>query len=278
MFVANRIAEIERHSHIGSWRHVPSEFNVADVVSRGMTAESFANSSIWRNGPEFLQHSSGEWPEQLDKLSELPDDFPMLERKVNYLQPVVLAACVTNDLPSDQLVSHFSTLFRLKRAVAWLRRFFKYMKDRTCIKDRGRMLEIEELRAAENCLVMYCQRKRFSTVLEAIRSGRSLSSVSCSMQLQKQNPFVHEVMLRVGGRLAKASVAFDTQHPAILPSADHLTYLIINHYYRLVGHSGVSHTFCAVRERYWVEKGSVAIRKVVDECMSCRRWRAPRGE
>ena len=57
VFVANRLAEIERKSKIASWRYVPSEINPADEVSRGVKSELFVKSSNWLQGPQFLWES-----------------------------------------------------------------------------------------------------------------------------------------------------------------------------------------------------------------------------
>ena len=39
MFVARRLALICKHSCVANWKHVPSEQNLADLLSRGPTAE-----------------------------------------------------------------------------------------------------------------------------------------------------------------------------------------------------------------------------------------------
>ena len=80
VFVANRLAEIERHSHVSEWRHVPSRLNPADEVSRGLPASTFARSSRWLTGPEFLLKSESEWPDHLNDKLSLPDDSPLFEK------------------------------------------------------------------------------------------------------------------------------------------------------------------------------------------------------
>ena len=42
-----------------NWRHVPSELNPADVLSRGCRSDKLMKTKSWLSGPEFL--------------SELPD-------------------------------------------------------------------------------------------------------------------------------------------------------------------------------------------------------------
>ena len=43
-FVANRVAEIQRESNPDQWRHVPGEFNPADLPTRGVSATELCQS------------------------------------------------------------------------------------------------------------------------------------------------------------------------------------------------------------------------------------------
>lgn len=52
-FVFARVAEIQSNSDRSQWRHVPGELNVADDVSRGITARRLIGR--WKQGPEFLR-------------------------------------------------------------------------------------------------------------------------------------------------------------------------------------------------------------------------------
>ncbi|XP_076384313.1 uncharacterized protein LOC143262423, partial [Megalopta genalis] len=54
-FVANRVSEIQSTTTITDWRHVSSTDNPADLLSRGQTIKDFLQSSIWQNGPSWLQ-------------------------------------------------------------------------------------------------------------------------------------------------------------------------------------------------------------------------------
>ncbi|XP_076483436.1 uncharacterized protein LOC143304845 [Bombus vancouverensis nearcticus] len=92
-FVANTVSEIQRKTSIGSWRHVPTHDNPADLISRGQTPEEFLRPTIWQHGPEWLQQSEDSWPtwtpipqtELLEQktatcLSAAPADCSLLER------------------------------------------------------------------------------------------------------------------------------------------------------------------------------------------------------
>ena len=126
VFIANRLAEIEKYSDITSWRYVPSKLNPADEVSRGASTESFVTSSAWLSGSDFFRKAEDMWPKPLERL---PEDVSLLEKKVQPLD-VMLAIETPSLIPTDVLIAHFSSLFQLKRAVVRWLRFFEFLRMR----------------------------------------------------------------------------------------------------------------------------------------------------
>ena len=58
-----------------------------------------------------------------------------------------------------------------------------------------------------------------------------------STRLAALSPFKDDDgLLRVGGRLEKADISFETKHPMIIPSKHHLVDLVIQHHKREVTH------------------------------------------
>ncbi|GFX82743.1 uncharacterized protein TNCV_1194181 [Trichonephila clavipes] len=53
-FVQNRVAKIQEHYPNQLWRHVPSDQNPADLVSRGVDPDKPLQQNLWFNGPTFL--------------------------------------------------------------------------------------------------------------------------------------------------------------------------------------------------------------------------------
>jgi len=50
-FVANRVQKINSIIPNAQWRHVPSAFNPADLLSRGISANALIKSGLWWEGP-----------------------------------------------------------------------------------------------------------------------------------------------------------------------------------------------------------------------------------
>lgn len=53
-FVVNRVTEIHEVSQKSQWRHVRSQDNPADILSRGTRPEILKNHKLWWNGPVWL--------------------------------------------------------------------------------------------------------------------------------------------------------------------------------------------------------------------------------
>ena len=160
-------------------------------------------------------------------------------------------------------------------------RYLRYIKLKakgSCSKEYVEKLpgaiSVEELRTAENRLLSYEQRRKFAGVFAALERKESLTSKHCPKVIKRLDPFVQEGILRIRGRTCNAPVEYNAKHPAILPVESRLSRLIIRSHHDLVGHAGLGHTFTALKERFWVLKGSTSIRQVIADCFVCRRINA----
>lgn len=59
-FFASRIGEIQQSAPVEDWWWVPSNLNIADIITRGATLKDLQES--WQAGPEFLKQSLADWP------------------------------------------------------------------------------------------------------------------------------------------------------------------------------------------------------------------------
>ena len=85
------------------------------------------------------------------------------------------------------------------------------------------------------------------------------------------SPFLHNGLLRVGGRLGGSSLEFDQQHPLILPGDSHLTRLIIDDCHVRNLHTGPALVLSILRQKYWILGGRNAIRFRLKQCNHCFR-------
>ena len=70
-FVLSKIGEIQSNSDPSQWRHIPSEDNEADDLSRGIHVHELKGR--WMHGLDFLQLEEELWPTKYSPLSTEED-------------------------------------------------------------------------------------------------------------------------------------------------------------------------------------------------------------
>lgn len=112
-FVGHRVSEIQELSSISQWRHVNTDNNPADIVSRRCSASQIIESSLWWNGPEWLRAQEEKWP-KYDNLIEV--NSCMLEQKTTR-KVVMSTTCNIN------ILNKFSSVSKLLLVIAYCLRF-----------------------------------------------------------------------------------------------------------------------------------------------------------
>ena len=256
-FVANRVGFIHDHTSPEQWRHVDSERNPADDTSRGLSASDLVNSSRWLCGPCFLQKPINYWPPQPDfGFEQTVEAEVKREMHVNAVQPSSLDNSVST------LFSHYSSWYRLQKAIAWLLRLKSILLHRD---HPVGLLKVSELRLARTAIVKHMQGTEFGFEIAKIAKGR----------LRKLSPiFTPDGLLCVGGRLQNSSVGTGLKHPWIIPGDNHVTTLIIRHYHALIGHAGVERVLSGSRQAFCILHGRLAVKRQLRSCLSCRKAKA----
>jgi len=284
-FVANRLSMIHDGSQRNQWRYVPSNQNPADYATRGLTAQELCSEeNEWLKGPKFLWKPEVNWPSPHYQ----PVDEKLLETKKECKTFHVTSSDELTGL--DKTINYYSSWFKLKKAIAWILRFRKYIafktkknKETTNLQ-RGN-LTVEELQLAETKIIKHVQSQHYQEVLKSLQVPTHKDKVNHGANrrvlgpLYKLNPVVHsDGLLRVGGRIAKAPLDYSLKHPLILPSTDHVTRLIVRDCHENIGHSGQNFVRSVLREKFWIVKEKSVVRKVLQECMICKKRDAKHGE
>ena len=272
VFVANRLTIIEQNTELDCWRHVPSNLNPADLASRGIRANS-NEVKRWLKGPEFLTKPRTEWP--TNKLSNLTPPEEFISAKEQTICSA-LESRFTGELNSiDKLINRCSNLYKLKRLTAWILKYKFFLQNRNSCDCKFKILKqitVENLQNAEIELVKYTQRQHFPYLFTKTSSHR------WPLFMRKINPIFLDGVARVGGRLAQLDIDVDIKHPIIMPQCSHLTELVIRQHNDKLGHAGTSHTWASLRQRFWVVKGSAAVRHSIGQCIKCKRRNASVGK
>ncbi|XP_043211278.1 uncharacterized protein LOC122375804 [Amphibalanus amphitrite] len=274
---------VEAHtdgSKVAEWAQVPSKLNPADVGSRGCYPSGLGP---WLRGPEFLDGEAGSWPSDPAVHAEIPP----IEVKSAPVTVAPVSAGTGQKGPTDALISHFSSFDRLKRAVAWYRRFFCVIRNgsfrRWCMTRRRGLrrrdhvgeasLVVSDLHEAERAILRHVQRELPEFPGRDCDDGPT--EVSSSSPLRKLRPTMQSGLLVVGGRLSRSDCVSESEkHPVILPRDSHVTRLVIREAHQRVGHGGRDHTFWDLRRKFWVIGAGTEVRRLIRSCVVCRRVNA----
>ncbi|XP_048506918.1 uncharacterized protein LOC125500006 [Athalia rosae] len=252
-FVANRVSEIQNLTDSHAWRHVKSEDNPADVISRGIDPQLLEGTTAWWQGPTWLSEGPEHWPQP--QMSQ-PTDIPETR------QQSVVFLNIDRDF---EIFDKFSSLSRFKRVVAYCIRF----KHNTLNRNNRRCgpLTVIELNTALSLLIRLMQRQEFPNERKSLKLNQGLSNNSKLLTL---HPFLDkDGIIRVGGRLRNSRLPEGQRHPIILSAKHKLTKLIIRdeHYRHL--HTGAQALLASLRTRYWPLAGKNTIRSVLRHCIVC---------
>ena len=124
-----------------------------------------------------------------------------------------------------RVMCKFSSYTRLQRTIAYWLRFINKLRNRiNQLPNVSGPLSSSELTKSENVLIRSVQHYYYNTELQRLAKGLD------SLRLRTLMPMLDSVeLLRVGGRLQHASLAYDACHPYILPKEAWLASLLCDH-------------------------------------------------
>ena len=132
--VANRVARIRKTSSPDQWHHVRGIMNPADILSRGCDVDDVPAS--WFSGPLFLSQHKSSWPQMSTTEYDLSTDIEVSNATtlMTEVQPAVPGTDDQFPDPARELASHYSSFYKLSKAVAWPLRLRHYI----CWKEMNR--------------------------------------------------------------------------------------------------------------------------------------------
>ena len=269
-FVANRVAEIQTLSEPVNWRHCSGKDNPADAGTRGESAVNLKNSTIWWHGPEWLRVTEDLKNDMDSTKLDIMEEETVTQNQVK-AQKIKIEKESSQEAILD--LKKYSRLTKVLRITAWVKRFLH----NTQSKDkRTGDLSVEEMEMAERYWIKRTQNQCFSKEIKQLNAGQRTDRQS---KISNLNPFMDEHgLLRVGGRLQKTDWTFPQKHPWILPDKEKFTELQVRRAHADVMHSGLQETLTQVRERFWVLKGRQVTKRIVNDCLICRRFKVKHGE
>ncbi|KAL9955946.1 hypothetical protein ACROYT_G037352 [Oculina patagonica] len=101
---------------------------------------------------------------------------------------------------------------------------------------------------------------------EELKNDKSYQDQTSKLKLEDQGG-----VLKCRGRLENSDLDMEAQQPIILAKDHRLTKLLIEECHRKVHHGGVRATLGELRSRFWVPKGRQVVKKVLRECVTCKK-------
>ena len=260
-FVQNRTTEIRELLPSDCWKHCAGKDNPADSPSRGLSLSELAVNKLWREGPHWL---TTEDADDCDEDTSIPEEcIQELKAKEKKLLHNMMVTESPNGLSQLMDCTRYSSLHGLLHVTAHVLRAVEVFKGRIKDKDeccKPTPMGANELAHAETlwvkesqiCLTkepkFACWKKQFNLFLDPLG------------------------IWRCGGRILNADISYATKHPALLPKDHHLTKLLLLRAHDRAFHNGVKETLTEMRSKYWVVKGRSYTKKILGQCVLCRRF------
>ena len=253
-FVSARVGEIQDNSRPSEWHHCPTDLNVADDVTKGLSPDQL--NGRWFKGPDFLQVQEELWPKEQG--STVAKEVERERRKVQITCPVTVSQPV---LKCEDL----SSWRKLLRVTAYLFRFC--LNVRVKIRRPARNEETNEgpLMPRE--------------IGEAELYWLKIAQIDLRQKMERGDfktltPFTDEKgLIRVGGRVDPCLLSYDNSRPVLLPHKHWISKLITREAHQF-GHSGVAATTAKTRRKFWIIKGHDISKVVKRQCTFCREFEA----
>lgn len=237
-FVAYRVSEIRSTTRINSWRYVNTDDNPADDGTKFFSRPALQFDSRWFQGPKFLYQPESEWPQQ--------------------------ATVAVHRTPEPLIdITKYETWPRLLRAMAYAIRL------KNTPTNKGRFLNSDELKVAEDELYKLAQQQYYGNDYQRLQSNKPLDEESV---LYRMSPYLNTSgIMRIRGRIDNCDhVEHETKRPIILPSKHHITKLLIMNEHERVSHRYHDTVVNNLRQKYFIPCIRATVKAVVKECQHCK--------
>ena len=244
--VSHRVKEIRQLTDKTQWYHCPGIFNPADLPSRGISAKELIGSTIWWNGPAFLQLSEEKWPLTSNPQAMndiIPSELIKFTPSVSY----TFSTTTGNVSSLDQAIdyTHLGNMTCLLRVTALVLRFTNNCQMKGSTPNKRRKLKpnlpiclsASEIIEAERLWIGFVQANSFQAEIEFLLTGRSSKPILVDQFRLKLDD---NKILRCQGRIGNSSLPLSSNEPIILPSKHYFVELLILDAHNKLKHSGVN--------------------------------------
>ncbi|XP_050076085.1 uncharacterized protein LOC126563480 [Anopheles maculipalpis] len=251
-YVSNRVSEIQQLSLSFLWHYISTYDNPADLISRGVTPKKLMKSTMWWQ-PRPLQPIV-----KKADYTEIPD---------NELPEMRAGVALATTVPVERfpIFEKLGSFTKMVRSMAYLVRLARFIKSRKGEVIKGQ-LTATELRTATHVIIRMVQREAFQQEILALMDD---SNTNCRLNGLKAFLDPDDGIIRVGGRIKRAIIPYDSRHQMLLPAKHPVTEALVRQLHINNLHIGQRGLLAVVRQRYWPLNVKSTIRKVTRKCIVC---------
>ncbi|KRZ07030.1 hypothetical protein T11_11806 [Trichinella zimbabwensis] len=265
-FVGNRVESILELTDAQWWRHCPTADNPADILTRGCRMKDLVSNNLWWHGAHWLTKCEDAWPTA--KLELVIDRNPEFQAEVRKSARELHTQTKAEPVLDPQKYSSLTKLFNVTAYV------FRFITNCKAVPEERMTtpLDVREIDQTEKFWLKALQNEEFPEELESLKQEKKLPK---SSRLWPLNPYVDDNgILRVGGRLRHSDLPFHTKYPVLLSNQHPLVKLLVRDQHIRHLHAGVDQTLSCLRQRYWIVNGRSVVKRVIKECVTCRKENA----
>ena len=306
VWVKNRVSYILDRVDKSDIRHIRTDINPADFLSRGVGGEQL-KSDMWLKGPDFFRLPRDKWPEEAQLVQVKDADDELLDYHIKKADKAVAFAVGAKQARTDDYYGHantedmrdvlnqrYSNYRVIRRNAAIILRVASTLARRAkCKNDDWRDTFLSEAPAYDHMWLHPDEYERADIWLASriqqiafvyeFKELTSMDNVHKTSRVRKMLPVldVKNSLLRVGGRLEGTNIEESRKHQILLPSPmpkekrrfgkECLVTKIIRMYHERVLHAGADRTLWCLRGVYWMIGGRQGVLNVISNCIGCQK-------
>jgi len=265
------------------FRHTAGRENPADCVTKHYSYRALSKTNYYK-GPNFLSTGTNDLPSDLTVTVPNPqvrevDEVPEVSANTTEVQTATsddpcCSSSAAGDLIPPIQVNNYSKLSHAVGVLSRVLLFVNKLKQR--LKDKG-STNVKCYNADTNFktiavkMIISCeQRVNFPEIYEYLESRHVKTDLPPLMS--RLNLYLDsDSILRVKSKFSKEP---GPQNPILLPKSKSLTSLIILEAHEKLGHAGLYQVLRRLRGEFYIIHYFSQVRKVLKECVVCRRLNA----
>ncbi|XP_071149289.1 uncharacterized protein [Mytilus edulis] len=264
VFTRNRVQEIKKLTEKYQWKYCPTNSNPADLLSRGVDFDKFADSDLWFKGPTWINEENL-WPKwngnETIILTNLEDTENTQTTEDNTDRNSINIAHISGIVD----ISRIDTYNKLLHVTAYVIRFIENCRTRQRTTSQ---LTVNEIDRSALMWIKDIQQNRYLDIyVDLERTGKSKHSLFKQLKLYLDE----DKLVRCAGRIHNAPISDMAKYPILLPAHDKLTNLIIQDAHKRSLHSGVNGTVTLLRQSYWIPQIRQNVKTILRKCVTCKK-------